>query len=113
MKDENQQVFDLYKRKNKNKDEDVLIDQEYENVDKREDPADQSKGRKSKRDRKNEDKAKHREIMKDNRMKNTLSSCRLCMVNSFLTENQILSYGTNAFLALPQHSTLAVICALI
>ena len=105
MEDEDKQVFDIYKKKPIKYDLDNLYDEEYERDERGDDEKKDHKRKKNKKDRKQEDKTKQREVLQDKKIKNTLSSCRFCLSNSMLTEDQILSYGNHAFLALPQNST--------
>lgn len=103
MEDEDKQVYDIYRKKPLKFDADNLYDEEYEKDVKDEDKKDQKK-KKNKKERKQEEKARQREILQDRKIKNTLSSCRYCLSNSMMMEEQILSYGNHALLALPQYS---------
>ena len=103
MKGDNEKVYDIYKKKPAKFDTENLYDEEYEqhNI---KDESEKTRHRKNKREQRQEEKDKRRAHMHDRKTKQVLGNCRHCLANSYLKEEQILSYGTHTYLALPHHS---------
>jgi len=109
------QIYDLYKKKPAKFDPDHLYDEEYDELAKKkrsgagednDDVKDEKNEPKkpTKRDKKLDEKQMRLDRMRTGNMNKVLTSCRLCLANNFITEEQILSFGKSTLLILPEYN---------